>query len=288
VNDIYVKHQKLSLKDHPTLNEKWVQELIANDPAILGLGDLVLKDKERSQPRAGRLDLLLRDVESERRYEVELQLGTVDESHIIRTIEYWDVERKRYPQYDHCAVIIAEKITSRFFNVISLFNGHIPLTVIQMQLLKIDDKITLVFTTILNELELGLDDEEDDEDKAPPANRAYWEDRAGNATLGIADKMISILQKIDNKLNLKYTKSYIGLEKDGVVNNFIWCKPRKHHCRFSFKLKRSAELDKKLEQADLDIQPDRSNNYKLNLSANDMDKPEFSELCRLAYEKWAS
>ena len=48
------------------------------------------------------------------------------ESHIIRTIEYWDIERKRYPQYEHCAVLVAEDITSRFLNVISLFNGTIP------------------------------------------------------------------------------------------------------------------------------------------------------------------
>ena len=26
---------------------------------------------------------------------------------------YWDIEKKRYPQYDHCAVIIAEDITDR-------------------------------------------------------------------------------------------------------------------------------------------------------------------------------
>lgn len=54
------------------------------------------------------------------RYEVEVQLGSTDESHIIRTIEYWDIERKRYPQYDHTAVIVAEDITSRCLNVISL------------------------------------------------------------------------------------------------------------------------------------------------------------------------
>jgi len=45
--------------------------------------------------------------ESTRRYEVEIQLGATDESHIIRTIEYWDIERKRYPQYEHTAVIVA-------------------------------------------------------------------------------------------------------------------------------------------------------------------------------------
>jgi hypothetical protein len=101
------------LKLHPELNEKWVQGQIASGPSILGLGDLILRDKERSQPRAGRLDLLLEDPDpsAERRYEVEVQFGPTDEAHIIRTLEYWDIERKRYPQYDHCAVLVAEDIT---------------------------------------------------------------------------------------------------------------------------------------------------------------------------------
>ena len=114
----YIKPEKITLKNHPELNEKWVQEIIGEDPSILGFGDLILKDKERIQPRAGRLDLLLQDSDSTHRYEVEVQLGKTDESHIIRTIEYWDIERKRYPQYEHCAVLVAEDITSRFLNVI--------------------------------------------------------------------------------------------------------------------------------------------------------------------------
>ena len=124
---LYVKPEKIWLKDHPELSEKWVQDRISDDPSILGLGNLILRDKERIQPRAGRLDLLLQDAEANRRYEVEIQLGKTDESHTIRTIKYWDIERKRYPQYDHTAVIVAENITSRFLNVISLFNGMVPL-----------------------------------------------------------------------------------------------------------------------------------------------------------------
>jgi predicted transport protein len=96
----FTRSERISLKLHPDLNEYWVQGLIADDPGILGLGDLVLRDRERIQPRAGRLDLLLQDVEAKRRYEVEIQLGPTDEAHIIRTIEYWDIERKRYPQVD--------------------------------------------------------------------------------------------------------------------------------------------------------------------------------------------
>jgi len=89
-----IRPEKINLINNPSLTEKWVQEIIANDPSILGLGDLILKDKERIHPKAGRLDLLLQDPDSERRYEVEIQLGKVDESHIIRTIEYWDIEKK--------------------------------------------------------------------------------------------------------------------------------------------------------------------------------------------------
>ena len=91
----YVKFERLLLKNHQQFTERWVQDRIAEDPALLGLGDVILKDKERIQPRAGRLDLLLQGADTSRRYEVEIQLGATDESHIIRTIEYWDIERKR-------------------------------------------------------------------------------------------------------------------------------------------------------------------------------------------------
>src|SRR5690554_1749292 len=85
-----IKPERISIAKLDGINEKSIQEIIADDPSIIGLGDLVLKDKERIQPRAGRLDLLMQDPDSNRRYEIEIQLGKTDESHIIRTIEYWD------------------------------------------------------------------------------------------------------------------------------------------------------------------------------------------------------
>jgi hypothetical protein len=97
-----------------------VQAKIAENPSILGIGELILKDQERNQLGAGRLDLLFQHPDSNIRYEVEIQLEKTDESHIFRSMEYWDLERKRYTQYDHVAVLIAENITSRFLNVINL------------------------------------------------------------------------------------------------------------------------------------------------------------------------
>jgi hypothetical protein len=174
----FTRSERIYLKLHPELNEKWVQDLIASDPSILGLGELVLRDKERTQPRGGRLDLLLQDPETKRRYEVEIQLGPTDEAHIIRTIEYWDIERKRYPQYEHCAVLVAEDVTSRFLNVIALFNGSIPLIALQMQALKVGSQTTLVFTKVMDELSRGVVDEDEDAEAAP-TDRAYWEKNAG-------------------------------------------------------------------------------------------------------------
>lgn len=79
-----MKLEAVSIKRTPKLTEKWVQDAIATDPGILGLGDLVVRDRERAQPNAGRLDLLLQDPETLKRFEVEIQLGATDESQARR------------------------------------------------------------------------------------------------------------------------------------------------------------------------------------------------------------
>ena len=114
------------------LNEAWLQQQILDGPSLLGFGDLQVIKRERIQASGGRIDFLMAELENEIRYEVEVMLGPVDESHIIRTIEYWDVERQRYPTLQHCAVIVAEEITSRFFNVIRLLNRAVPLVAVQL------------------------------------------------------------------------------------------------------------------------------------------------------------
>ena len=284
----YQKPDRIQLKSHPDFNEKWVQNLIAEDPSILGLGDLVLRDMERTQPRAGRLDLLLQDTDTKRRYEVELQLGSTDEAHIIRTIEYWDIESKRYPQYDHCAVLIAENITSRFLNVISLFNGAMPLIAIQMQAFKVGDNLTIVFTKVLDELSRGLVDEDEDAEAAP-TDRAYWEKRATKATLSLIDQVLELLRDIDPTLNLKYNKFYIGLEKDGKPYNFVIFRPKKSQFNFALKLLETDEVNSKIDDAGLDTLDHKWGRYRLRLRKDDIkDKSDIlKELSQLAYQQKA-
>lgn len=286
----YVKPEKLSLKEHPELNERWIQDRIAEDPTLLGLGELILKDRERNQTRAGRLDLLLQDPESLHRYEVEIQLGKTDETHIIRTIEYWDLERKRYPQYDHSAVIVAEDITSRFLNVISLFNGFIPVIAIQMTAFKLGDQISLAFTTVLGEMRLGLVDE--DEGVSPSVDRSYWEKLASPTTLATADTLLDIIRQWDPGFALNYTKRYIGLTKDGLTNNFATFYPKKEWLRLLVKVETSTEEQAKLEEAGLDLMPSgpRYGGYRIRLAKGDVKQHEevLTGLVRRAYEEAVS
>lgn len=281
----FTRSERIYLKLHPELNEKWVQDLIVSDPSILGMGELVLRDKERIQPRAGRLDLLLQDPETKRRYEVEIQLGPTDEAHIIRTIEYWDIERKRYPQYEHCAVIIAEDIISRFLNVVALFNGSIPLIALQMQALKVGNHTTLVFTKVMDELSRGVVDEDEDAE-AVPTDRAYWEKRGTKATVQLADELLAITREIDPSLELKYNKFYIGLSKGGQPFNFAIFRPRKSS--IIVKLPRAEEIDTKIDQAGIEAleYATRWGQYRLSLRKNDIVKSRelLKELMQTAYQ----
>ncbi|WGF91528.1 hypothetical protein [Aequorivita marisscotiae] len=268
-----IRPEKVNLKGHPVLTETWLQDIIAKDPEIIGLGELILKDKERKQLRAGRLDILLQDPEINKRYEVEIQLGKTDESHIIRTIEYWDIERKRYPQYEHCAVIIAEEITSRFLNVISLFNGTIPLIAIQLTAYKNNDEYFLTFNKVLDEMNLGLVD--DDEEISEITDRNYWETQVGSPkTVKIVDAALSLIREVLPGYELKYNKFYIGLAKNGRPDNFVIFRALRNFTRMEIKLEKDEVLENKIETSGLDLMDydKREGRYRIKISSADLNR----------------
>ena len=280
----YVKPEIISLKNNSEFNEKWLQAKIEEDPSIIGLGDLEFRDSEKIQVGGGRLDTILYDPEDKRRYEVEIQLGKTDESHIIRTIEYWDWERKKNPQYEHCAVIIAEDITSRFLNVISLFNGFIPLIAIQVKAIKVDNKISLFFTKVLDEIKLEFLDEDT---QTETTDRDYWEKKATKDTLKLMDKIFDKLNGIISGYNLKYNKYYIGLEQNNMANNFISFKPRKSTVIVNLKIEKTEELDTILENSDIDLlsYDNQWKLYRFRLTDNDLKSENSMEILKKFAEK---
>ncbi|QDV17230.1 hypothetical protein Pan153_18650 [Gimesia panareensis] len=196
-------------------NEYWLQDQIYENPGCLGLGELDAIDKERRQSSGGRLDLLMKNAEDDAMYEVEIMLGDTDESHIIRTIEYWDNEKRRWPQRQHTAVLVAESITRRFFNVIHLLSHSIPIIAIQATIIEVGGVRSLHFTKV-------LDTYEEIDDGAAPDNKtydlSYWKERA-SWVIENAKALQEVSEEILEHSELNYTKHYIAI----TLNSNSYC-----------------------------------------------------------------
>lgn len=220
-------------------DEHWLERAIIEDPSILGLGDLDLYESQRLQPGGGKLDLLLGN--RSERYELELQLGTTNETHIIRTIEYWDVERRRYPNYEHTAVLVAEEISSRFFNVIYLLGYNIPIIAIKATAHVINDTIGLSFTKVLDTRNLVATNEEND--STPPADRDYWLEYLSQEQLKLAETAIREITSGEPN----YTKSWISSRINGKRNARMRFFNFENKLYAIFILKESEEVTEKVE-----------------------------------------
>ena len=257
---------KVSLKNHSEIKEDIIQNYIFDNPDVLGLGELVSIRREKIQPTGGRLDMVMSSSDSETRYEIEIMLGATDPSHIIRTIEYWDNERKRYPQYDHCAVIIAEEITGRFMNVINLFNGAIPLIALQMSAYEVGGNISLTFTKVIDRITYGSDEE----DEYEVTDRNYWEKKSSKKVMKEIDEIFKDMGNYISNYELKYNKFYIGLSKGGIVKNFIIFRPRQQYLYMIVKANEDSKLSKEIEESGLDTSySSRENGYKIKLTGYD-------------------
>jgi predicted transport protein len=159
-----------------------------------------------------------------------------------------------------------------------MFNGTIPLVAIQMRALQVDDKVGLVFTKVLDQMSLGLVD--DDEGVSEVTDRSYWEDRATKKTVAMADKLLEIVREHDGSLELKYNKFYIGLAKDGNPFNFVTFRPKKNFVRVEPRLPESDEIKEKLDNSGLDLMEydGKWGRYRVNINTGDLEK--FREVLR--------
>jgi hypothetical protein len=253
-------------------DEKWLQDRINEDPSVLGLGDLVVITREHTQPSGGRIDFLMYDPEDGVRYEIEVMLGRLDETHIIRTLEYWDVERKRFPSLQHRAVIVAEEITNRFFNIIALFNQAIPIIAIQLNAFRVDERVVLHFTTVLDLPEPEPDDEGVSGEKV---DRTYWEKRSNASSMRILDRMISLVPTGSGPVRVTYNKYHVAVGSSG--QNFLWLHPRKNashlHMHLRIEGPERAAFLQELETAGIFSGP-RGKEVKMRLSEAELKTHE--------------
>ena len=172
--------------------------------------------------------------------------GETDPSHIIRTIEYWDRERRRYPDIQHRAVIIAEEITGRFFNVISLFNQSIPIIALKLTAVKAGEHVGVMFTKVLDYESRGVETDDYDGSKG---RSILLEQRSSQFSLKATEHLIEFCREsIDHSIEIKFNKPYIGTTVQERVSNFVTFVPQKKALKVSIhcadRLKRISSLKK--------------------------------------------
>jgi len=203
-------------------DEVWLQDQIVANASCLQLGDLEVVARERSQSSGGRLDILLKDPEDDSMYEVEVMLGDTDETHIIRTIEYWSREKRKWPQRQHFPVLVAESITRRFFDVIQVLSQAIPMIAIQVSVVEASGNRMLSFHKILDTYE----EPEESESEYEAHDETYWVEKA-SWTNDTAKALLKIVQPIFGQAKLNYVKNYISIVVNPVNRStYIWLHKR--------------------------------------------------------------
>jgi hypothetical protein len=194
-------------------NEYWLRDRIYDDPTILGLGDLQAVMKEKSQSSGGRLDLLLKNPQDDSMFEVELQLGATNGDHIIRTIEYWDNEKRKWPKRSHTAVLVAEAITNRFQNVVQLLSLAVPIIGLQANIVQLGEIKGLTFTKV-------IDSYEEQEEDGQEFTEKVWNDKYPGSVECVRWYK-ALLEKLYGQVPIKYFEGYVSLLVGGVARVWI-------------------------------------------------------------------
>ena len=260
MNDIPIANT-VSIRD-AGFDEYWLQKQIYENPTCLGLGELESIAKERQQSSGGRLDILLKNPEDDSMYEVEIMLGETDESHIIRTIEYWDNEKRRWPQRQHYAVLVAESITRRFFNVIQLLSHSIPIIAVQVNLIESGGHKALHFSKVLDTYE-ELDDGTGD---GETYDEAFWRKKA-TWTIEAARALLDAIGDMFDSPSIRFVKNYIAINVLG--NNYFWFHKRSaNKSLFGFRISEDhlEEVSKLLDEQNISFVQKR-NRIKITCDA---------------------
>jgi hypothetical protein len=290
----FKRAEVLDLKKDSRFSEEWLEQLICNDPGILGLGKGKAKVLSRQKmQKDGRIDLVLESEDKSSRFVVELMLGPLDGSHITRTIDYWLNEKNVTPKDVECkAVLIGERIAdSRFYEAVKFLASKIPeLIVKEVAALQLGNAMTLHFTPMFrsNELEEQRANVEQPPLPDPPA---YWRARS-KVTLEAAEAVIKMLREFDDSIKPNFNRHSIGLlVGNKPVLGLVSFRPIRDKARLSMRVEDALLCRKRLAKAGLQVlRPDSDDNkVRLAVTKEDVSRNErlLRQLCKDGYEFWS-
>jgi hypothetical protein len=150
-------------------------------------------------------------------------------------------------------------------------NRSIPIIAIQLNAMKIDDKVVINFTTVLDIYEAQEDEENLGGEEV---GRPFWEKKAHAKSIAILDVIISIAQKFDPNARLTYNKNHVAIGT--TRRNYMWLNPRKspHICHVEIKLAKDHLEDTKTTFDDLGIaySQRKDDNLAISMHGDDIKK----------------
>lgn len=224
---------------------------------------MIAVNKEKKQSSGGRLDILLKEPTENIMYEVEVMLGETDPSHIIRSIEYWDNEKRKYPQRQHFCVLIAESFDRRYFNIIHLMSLNIPMIAIQADLLEVNGEQILNFSKIID---IYVEPEENEED-LKQVNESNWNNDSP-WTNDNAKELFNILKEKHDRINIRYTQSYISINIDSKKSYWFYKRSKPNSALlFSVRDDEKAEaIKKELEVKEVEYIYNNQKDFMLSIN----------------------
>ena len=282
VSPKFVLGKRFSLAKHPEYDERWVEDLVKHTPSILGLGAGVqFVSSQIRNSNGGRLDLLLKDEDEAIVYSVELMLGQLDETHIVRSLDYWlrNQTRHTYKEYEHVAVLVAEGVlTCRFADVVRFLSSKVNLVVIELAGLQVQEYVTLHCTTIFD------------------GSTSIEDDIEGPATTWPQDTLVLINKILDltrsattDPIAPNPRQDGIGVKVGNKVQNFLFFKPKQTFVRVAAFVNDPEQWASQLQQAGIKVLGSQSESrvrFRLTAEILEKNRDLIAALCLESATSW--
>ena len=217
----------ISIKDHNELDENWLKKQIIKNPKLLNMGSLEFEDAERISSFSGRTDILMSSSDYKNLYVIEVMVGELDESHLIRTILYWLSERNKITNRKIYPILIAESFNNRFFEAAYFLTNLIPFLFIQVSAFKIgsnenmEEDIQLYFNHIPGKIKRSVFEGTHESRNKLLSNEEIWISKLDAEK----KKFLSFLEDQIKELNSGFipifNKSDLSFEIEDVSGTFL-------------------------------------------------------------------
>lgn len=150
-------------------------------------------------------------------------------------------------------------------------NRSIPIIAFQLNALKIENKIILNFTTVLD-----IYEEPEDEEKlgGEEVGRPYWEKKAHAKSIKIMDDMIAMAEEAYPNSKVTYNKHHIALGT--TRQNYMWFHPRKspNNCHLEIKVGKEyiEEAKSMFEELGISYTPRKDDRLAVSLQSDELKK----------------